>query len=200
MNNKQLHRIPNDGVVGGVAAGMADYFGIDKALMRVIFVALFIFGHGFPMFLIYIILWVALPTGDKSVDGANAAPLFPASGAGTRNLDWLGYGLLMVGGLMLFDKMFYWIRFERYIPAMLFIGLGLFFIFKQSQKNGPNDTETYTAPGTAPAPEETNKTDESSITTTRTTIDSVPDLPSTESNPSVPDNDSEKTQPDSNNN
>jgi len=185
MNNKQLHRIPNDGVVGGVAAGMADYFGIDKALMRVIFVALFIFGHGFPMFLIYIILWVALPTGDKSVDGANAAPLFPASGAGTRNLDWLGYGLLMVGGLMLFDKMFYWIRFERYIPAMLFIGLGLFFIFKQRQKNGPNDTETYTA---------------SSITTTRTTIDSVPDLPSTESNPSVPDNDSEKTQPDSNNN
>ena len=174
---------------------MADYFGIDKALMRVLFVALFIFGHGFPMFLIYIILWIALPTGDKSVDGANAAPLFSGSSSGTRNLDWLGYGLLMVGGLMLFDKMFYWIHFERYVPAMLFIGLGLFFIFKQNQKNGTNDTETYTAPSTTP--EETNKTDESSITTTHTTIDSVPDLPSTESKP---ENDSEKTQPDSNNN
>lgn len=57
MNNKPLRRIQSEAVLGGVAAGLADYFGMDKALMRVILIILMIFSKGFLIVLLYIILW-----------------------------------------------------------------------------------------------------------------------------------------------
>lgn len=60
INGKRLFRSENDKLVGGVAAGMASYFGIDPSLMRILFVLfMFLGGSGF---LLYIILWIVLPS------------------------------------------------------------------------------------------------------------------------------------------
>ncbi len=134
MNTKQLCRIPSQSVVGGVAAGVADYFGIDKALMRVIFVVLLIFGKGFPMFILYVILWVALPKGESALSTSDYQPV-SRSFSNSKSAEWIGYALLIVGGLMFFDKLFYWINFDRYIPAAIFIGAGLFFILRQNHRH-----------------------------------------------------------------
>ncbi len=56
---KKLYRNENDKILGGVCSGLADYFGVDPAVMRVIFVLLLFFGLGF---IAYIILWVAVPS------------------------------------------------------------------------------------------------------------------------------------------
>ena len=181
MNTKQLRRIPNDGVVGGVAAGVADYLGIDKAIVRVIFIALFIFGKGFPMFLLYVILWVALPIAESA--SGYVAERTPFTGINSKNLDWLGYGLLAVGGIMLFDKLFYWIHFDRYIPAVLFIGAGLFFIFRQNQKGNDYSSTPYNSTYTEPV-----------ITKTETIADVVEDKPT------VTKNDSNESNPETSNN
>ena len=181
MNNKQLRRIPNDGVVGGVAAGVADYLGIDKATVRIIFILFLIFSAGFPMFLLYVILWVALPTAESATN--SVAERTPFTGINSKNLDWLGYGLLAVGGVMLFDKLFYWIHFDRYIPAMLFIGAGLFFIFRQNQKSNDYNSTPYNSTYTEPV-----------ITKTETIADVVEDKPTVtknetnESNPEISNN------------
>lgn len=55
---KRLFRSGNNQVVGGVAAGLADYFGIDVSIMRVIFVFCLFAGFGF---IVYVVLWAVLP-------------------------------------------------------------------------------------------------------------------------------------------
>lgn len=56
---KKLYRDKDKGQIGGVLAGMSHYFGIDLTLLRVIMLVLFfVFGTGF---LLYIILWIAMP-------------------------------------------------------------------------------------------------------------------------------------------
>jgi phage shock protein PspC (stress-responsive transcriptional regulator) len=57
--DRKMYRNPDNKVLGGVASGLASFFGIDTNLARVLFVISVFFG-GFG-FLIYIILWIALP-------------------------------------------------------------------------------------------------------------------------------------------
>ncbi len=57
--SRRLYRDPDDQVIAGVASGLAKYFGIDPAIVRIIFVVL-IFAHGLGV-LAYVILWIAVP-------------------------------------------------------------------------------------------------------------------------------------------
>jgi phage shock protein C len=56
---KRLFRSETDRQVAGVCAGIAAYFGIDVALVRLGFVLGTILGG--PGFMLYIILWLVLP-------------------------------------------------------------------------------------------------------------------------------------------
>ncbi|UJP65013.1 PspC domain-containing protein [Mongoliitalea daihaiensis] len=58
-NIKKLYRNPDDRTLGGVASGVAAYFGIEVIWARLIFVAL-IFAGGSGL-VIYIILWIITP-------------------------------------------------------------------------------------------------------------------------------------------
>ena len=59
--NKVLYRSRTNRVIAGVCAGLADYFNIDIALMRVLFVVATICGSfGFWL---YVFLWVVGPGG-----------------------------------------------------------------------------------------------------------------------------------------
>ncbi len=56
---KRLMRSSTDKKLGGVAAGVADYFDIDPTIVRVVWlIAIFCGGLGF---LLYVILWIVLP-------------------------------------------------------------------------------------------------------------------------------------------
>ena len=57
---RRLYRDEQDKIIGGVASGLANFFKIDPAIIRVLFVALF-FGGGSGL-LIYILLWIILPS------------------------------------------------------------------------------------------------------------------------------------------
>lgn len=57
---KSLYRLPKQGKIFGVCAGLADFFDMDVTLMRVIFVVL-AFATGGAMVLLYIILAIILP-------------------------------------------------------------------------------------------------------------------------------------------
>ncbi|MBS1662503.1 MAG: PspC domain-containing protein [Bacteroidetes bacterium] len=58
--SRRLFRAENDKILGGVCAGLANYLRLDPAIVRIIFV-LITFGWG-AGFLLYIILWIVLPT------------------------------------------------------------------------------------------------------------------------------------------
>ena len=56
---KKLYRNPDGKVLGGVSSGLANYFGIDKLTVRLLFVIGIFAGFAGPI--IYIILWIITP-------------------------------------------------------------------------------------------------------------------------------------------
>jgi phage shock protein C len=57
---KRLFR-SNDKVIGGVCAGLANYFNLDPTLVRAGYLVLSILSVAFPGILVYIILWIIMP-------------------------------------------------------------------------------------------------------------------------------------------
>ncbi|MBQ3632106.1 MAG: PspC domain-containing protein [Prevotella sp.] len=57
--NKKLYR-SNDRILGGVCAGIAEYFDFDPTLVRVAYVLLTL-CTAFSGLLAYIILWIVMP-------------------------------------------------------------------------------------------------------------------------------------------
>jgi phage shock protein PspC (stress-responsive transcriptional regulator) len=54
---------PKEGrMIAGVAAGLADRFGMERGIMRLLFVLSMILPG--PQILIYLVLWVIIPDGD----------------------------------------------------------------------------------------------------------------------------------------
>lgn len=73
--NKKLYRSTKDRMLGGVAAGLAEYFDIDPTLVRVIFVVtLFLGGTGI---IGYIILWIIVPEEPVIFPGTESADVKP---------------------------------------------------------------------------------------------------------------------------
>lgn len=60
---KKLYRSEKNRVFGGVAAGLGEYFDIDPTLVRVLFVLVTLAGGS--GILIYLILWVLVPSASK---------------------------------------------------------------------------------------------------------------------------------------
>ncbi|KKP65334.1 MAG: Phage shock protein C, PspC [candidate division WS6 bacterium GW2011_GWE1_34_7] len=57
---KKLYRSETDKMIGGVCGGIAEYFGIDSTIVRLLF-ALIVISAGTGLVL-YIILWIIVPT------------------------------------------------------------------------------------------------------------------------------------------
>jgi phage shock protein C len=56
---KKLYRSRNDRMLAGVCGGLADYFGVDPTIVRILFV-LFALAGG-PGLILYIILMLVIP-------------------------------------------------------------------------------------------------------------------------------------------
>ena len=68
--HKRLYRDENNKILGGVCAGIANYFAIDALIVRIIFV---VSGVGF---LAYILLWAFVPNNSTTVIGGPRKKLY----------------------------------------------------------------------------------------------------------------------------
>ena len=59
MENKRLTRSKSDRMVAGVAGGIAQYLSVDPVVVRIIFVALALFGGG--GIILYLVCWLLMP-------------------------------------------------------------------------------------------------------------------------------------------
>ena len=62
MNN-QLMRSSSDRIISGVCGGLAEYFNIDSAIVRLVFVLAVLSGIS-P--LVYLVLWIVMPEQKRS--------------------------------------------------------------------------------------------------------------------------------------
>jgi len=70
--NNQLYRSRDDRMIGGICAGLGEFFGIDPTIMRLIFVFGAIF-FGFPgaLVLIYLVMLLVVPEAPMQVVPSN---------------------------------------------------------------------------------------------------------------------------------
>jgi len=64
---KRLFRDTDNAIIAGVASGLAQYFGLDVILIRILFVVAVIITFGWGI-LLYIVLWVLVPEAKTSSD------------------------------------------------------------------------------------------------------------------------------------
>ena len=58
--NKKLYRDPKNGKLGGICAGLAEYFGTETWLIRLLVISAFLFSAGFFVTLAYISAYLLL--------------------------------------------------------------------------------------------------------------------------------------------
>ncbi len=59
-DGRTLYRIPQQGKIAGVCAGVAEYFGFETWLVRVVAVSIFLLGGSGIIFILYVALWMIL--------------------------------------------------------------------------------------------------------------------------------------------
>lgn len=129
---KRLQRPPDKAMIGGVCAGIADYFEVDPTWLRLLAVLL-IFASGFGL-VAYIVAWIVIPRGalvatdaNSAADSANSIPLkqeTPSRGMGF----FPGIILILLGMVFLFDELFWWFDWD-YVWPLLIVGAGVLMIF-----------------------------------------------------------------------
>jgi phage shock protein C len=77
---KVLVRKRDGRMVGGVCAGLADYFGSDVTLIRVIVVAIAVITGGAGI-LAYLVAWAIIPEEDRKIPVADNMASKPREGA-----------------------------------------------------------------------------------------------------------------------
>ncbi|HYY79957.1 MAG TPA: PspC domain-containing protein [Actinomycetes bacterium] len=116
---RRLHRRTDRQVIGGVAAGMADYFNVDPVLVRIAFVVLIFVGGIGP--LLYVLAWLFVPAADSGESIAQAALRRPAS---LRT--YVGVALVLVAVAILASS----VSRPSVIWAVALIAFGVF-LFRQ---------------------------------------------------------------------
>lgn len=139
-NIKKLYRLPKQGKIFGVCAGLADYFDMDVALIRVVFVIL-VLATGGSALLIYIILAIVMPTRDSSKDTMDErfhqlGEDLKSNKALYRMRNYFGASLILLGLWLLLVQIFpeiFNFRWDYIWPLALII-FGLLMIIRR--KNG----------------------------------------------------------------
>ena len=132
-HHRGLYRSSNQAVIGGVAAGIAEHLKTDPTLVRIIFAIVALFGGGGV--LIYIILWIALPTHEtshfevpkdpimgqeKKTGDANEADFKKPEGANNGGLI-AGLIMITIGLIFLADRFLPHIHFHDWWPLILLV-------------------------------------------------------------------------------
>ncbi|HLN52450.1 MAG TPA: PspC domain-containing protein [Lentimicrobium sp.] len=81
MKENRLYRVMNGKVIGGVAGGLAEFFGMDPTIIRIIFILLTVMGGG--GLLIYIVLWIVVPERYNVYNPYSTSSPRPAAPTGT---------------------------------------------------------------------------------------------------------------------
>ncbi len=132
--NRRLYRCRHNRRIAGVAAGVAEFFDLDPTLVRVLwFVSIFFGGISLVLYIGLAIIVPLEPLPDDAAAsgaaGGEAATVpeghrHAARGSG-RWTTFLGFALILVGGLALVDALLpAWAESGRFLWPAFLIGIG----------------------------------------------------------------------------
>lgn len=68
MANVGLYRSNRSNMIAGVMGGIAERFGWNVNLLRLIFVVISVMSAAFPGILVYLVLWLIMPKKQYSIE------------------------------------------------------------------------------------------------------------------------------------
>ena len=154
--NRRLYRCRENRVIAGVASGVAEFFGLDPTLVRVLWFVSALFG-GIGLIL-YIGLWIIVPVEPLGANGhaagtsgadATAEGHRHTAGGGGRWVTFIGIALILLGSLALIGALLPNVATWRYFGPLFFIGMGAVLVFGAMRRG--EETATPTGPA-APLP------------------------------------------------
>jgi phage shock protein C len=145
--NKKLYRDSANSTIGGVCAGLAEYFSIDVTLIRVLFAVAFIAaGSGLVL---YVVLWIVLPDKRAAINAPFQEtnyeykpnePIDMKKQNKERGSVIGGLVLITLGLVFLADEYLPWFDFGKLWPLVLVaIGIGLLWNSFVNKKDKDSD-------------------------------------------------------------
>lgn len=126
---KRLYRSRKDQVIGGVCGGIAEYFGVDTVLVRLLAVLAVLFGGGGV--LAYIVMWIVVPERPKDLEDD---AYYEDNGERRHNSQAIfGVGLIGLGVYLAVQRYIPWDLAEYFWPAVLIIG-GVFILTRRKDE------------------------------------------------------------------
>lgn len=138
MSNKKLYRSRVDCKIGGVCAGLAEYFNIDATIVRIIAILL-IFADGVGV-IGYLIAWVIVPrrpidTAMEVVQPETVPEKKPENNGAGLNIMIPGAILIVIGLLFLIkNNWWWWFDLGDLWPVLLII-IGILMLIKHGKKD-----------------------------------------------------------------
>jgi phage shock protein PspC (stress-responsive transcriptional regulator) len=144
--DRRFRRDTANGMLGGVAAGLARQFDVDVVWVRLAFVLLAVFANGLGL-IAYLAAWIIVPEGDDREAGAAGAR---TTGSGRTSLTagrggafWAGAGLVAIGGIILLDTLLRplqarigWVSTGELLVPLILILIGV--LIWRSSRGGPD--------------------------------------------------------------
>ena len=126
--NRRLYRCRENRVIAGVASGVAEFFGLDPTLVRVLWFLSIFFGG--VSLLLYIGLAIIVPleplaAGAATVPAEAAESHRHGAGGGARWVTFFGIALILLGSLALIGVLLPDVAVWHYLWPLFFIGMGV---------------------------------------------------------------------------
>ena len=133
MENRKLSRNSMNKVIGGVCSGLAEFFGLDVALVRIAFVIAFMFASfGFWL---YIILWIVLPVeGQQSTVNSQQSESVSVSKSESKVKSVLAGSFVILIGLLFLINNFIPINWVWKLWPLILVAIGVVMIVTSSKK------------------------------------------------------------------
>ncbi len=147
---RKLYRSREDRMIAGVCGGIAEYFDLDPTMIRLA-AAILLIVTNLPIFIAYIICAVVIPVGHNGMNyyeddytdyshygnddtdysyNENQVDEFQKK---KNNQRLLGIGMMIVGGIMLFDIHLSWISTSAFW-SLAIIGCGGLILLNSSKR------------------------------------------------------------------
>ena len=144
--SRRLTRSRTDTILGGVAAGLADYLHTDPALVRIAWAILVPLTNGAAL-LAYVVAWIVVPESpalaSDAEPGSEEVDATAAENEAERRNDLEGRAGIVVGiGLVLLGA---WFLARDYLPAfnwnlvwpLILVGIGVLILVSSARRRAP---------------------------------------------------------------
>ena len=164
--NRRLYRCRENRVLAGVAAGVAEFFGLDPSLVRILwFLSIFVGGLGILLYIGMAVIVPLEPAGQPTGGADELAATHNhaageleghrhdgSRGSGRVSL-FLGITLMVIGGFALLDVALPgWASWRQLFPLLLIV-FGGFLIFGAARREPTAPAASAATPGEMPAPQ-----------------------------------------------